>query len=205
MKNHTHLYLLFALCIAMLFLMPQAQGAPDKKAPSKGSASQNDKPWIPYVLADRTFAIEIDQVFLTQGVRRLSVPVPFFVRRGRVQTSLPYIGRFSSPNLAVAQNLTLDLDGPLAEYSVDTLRRGAYRVKFKMYQIGESFNIEIKVTRDAYATLYVQSSMRSEITYSGMLKIVEGWRPGAPSGTQDEPDEPQDEQDDTSGQDNSAE
>lgn len=185
MKNPASLFFPF-LCALMFGLSLQAQGATaagsDKEAPSKGSSEQN-KPWIPYVLADRIFAIEIDQVFLTQGVRRLSVPVPFFVRQGRVQTSLPYIGRFSSPNLAVAQDLTLDLDGPVADYSVDTLRRGAYRVKFKVYQIGESFNIEIKVTRDAYATLYVQSSMRSEITYSGMLKMVEGWKPGSQDDT----------------------
>ena len=181
MKKPTSFFLSF-LCVLMFGQSLQAQGATaagsGKAASAKASSSQENKTWIPYVLNDRVFAIEIDQVFLTQGVRRLSVPVPFFVRRGRVQTSLPYIGRFSSPNLAVAQNLTLDLDGPVADYSVDTLRRGAYRVKFKVYQIGESFNIEMKVTRDAYATLYVQSSMRSEITYSGMLKIVEGWKPG---------------------------
>ena len=182
MKKPTSFFL-SCLCVLMFGQSLQAQGATTagsgKAASAKASSSQENKTWIPYVLNDRVFAIEIDQVFLTQGVRRLSVPVPFFVRRGRVQTSLPYIGRFSSPNLAVAQNLTLDLDGPVADYSVATLRRGAYRVKFKVYQIGESFNIEMKVTRDAYATLYVQSSMRSEITYSGMLKIVEGWKPGS--------------------------
>lgn len=184
MKTPYSLFFPF-LCALIFGLSLHVQGAPTasdpttvaKSATTGSGKTASDKPWIPYVLADRTFAIEIDQVFLTQGVRRLSVPAPFFVRQGRVQSSLPYIGRFSSPNLAVAQNLTLDLDGPLAEYSVDTLRRGAYRVKFKLHQIGESFDIEIKVTRDAYATLYVQSSMRSEITYSGMLKIVEGWRP----------------------------
>ena len=134
MKNPILRYFPFLLGVLMFCLSPRVQGATDKN-------------WIPYVLADKTFAIEIDQVFLAQGVRRLSVPAPFFVRRGKVQASLPFIGRFSSPNLAVAQNLTLDLDGPLADYTVDTLRRGAYRVRFKVYQIGETFDIEIKVTR----------------------------------------------------------
>lgn len=165
MKNRIYPLLPFVLGVLMTCLSLPVKGA----SPSK--------PWIPYVLADKTFAVEIDQVFLAQGVRRLSVPAPFFVRRGKAQASLPFIGRFSSPNLAVSQNLTLDIDAPLADYTVDTLKRGAYRVRFKVYQIGETFDIEMKVTRDAYATLYVQSSMRSDISYSGMLKIIEGWRP----------------------------
>lgn len=142
------------------------------------SSAEADKAWLPQVLSDKTFGLEVDRVFLPQGVRTLQSPWLFLVRNGRVQANLPYLGRYSSPNLSVDHKQLVEVDGMAVDYRVDTLKRGAFRIKFKVYQVGETFTFELRVDKDAYATLYLQSSMRSEIRYSGNLKIVPGWRSG---------------------------
>lgn len=142
------------------------------------SSSLTDKIWIPQALSDKTFGLEVERVFLPQGVKRLQPSWLFLVRNGRVRADLPYLGRYSSPNLSVEHRQLVEIDGMAVDYRVDTLRRGAFRLKFKVYQVGETFTFELRIGKDAYATLYLQSSMRSEIRYSGILKIVPGWKTG---------------------------
>ncbi len=155
-----------------------AIGPEPRAAEGTGKSSRSDrKAWIPMVLADKTFGLEVERMFIPQGVKPLRDAWLFLVREGRVQAELPYVGRFSSPNLSIAHRQLVDIDGLLFDYQVDTLRRGAYRVKFKVQQVGETFEAEMRIGRDAYTTLYLRSGMRSEIRYSGMLKIVPGWEP----------------------------
>ena len=129
----------------------------------------NEKSWIPEVLAQKSFGIEITRMFTPGGIVSLSTPALFMLKSGKMQANLPYVGRFSAPNLAIAYKRTINIDNPAIDYSLSPTRRG-FRVKYRIYQVGENFDVELRVDKNGYTTVYIYSSIRSDIRYSGTLK-----------------------------------
>ena len=130
-----------------------------------------DKAWIPEILAEKTFAIEIDRLFLPMGIINLRHTWLMLVRDGHVEAGLPYWGRYSAPNLSIDHPLVVEVDAPVTDYHVDTTRKG-YEVNFKLYQVGETLEVELRIDKDGYVSFYLYSSMRSDIRYSGAIKMV---------------------------------
>ena len=130
-----------------------------------------DKAWIPEILAEKTFAIEIDRLFLPMGIINLRHTWLMLVRDGHVEAGLPYWGRYSAPNLSIDHPLVVEVDAPVTDYHVDTTRKG-YEVNFKLYQVGETLEAELRIDKDGYVSFYLYSSMRSDIRYSGAIKMV---------------------------------
>ena len=130
-----------------------------------------DKAWIPEILAEKTFAIEIDRLFLPMGIINLRHTWLMLVRDGHVEAGLPYWGRYSAPNLSIDHPLVVEVDAPVTDYHVDTTRKG-YEVNFKLYQVGETLEVELRIDKDGYVAYYRYSSMRSDIRYSGAIKMV---------------------------------
>lgn len=129
------------------------------------------KMWIPDVLEKKTFGIEITRMFTPGGIVNLSRPGLFMLKSGRMQANLPYVGRFRAPNLAIAHKRTVDIDAPAIDYNVYPTRRG-FRVKYKIFQVGENFDVELRIDRNGYTSVYLYSSLRSDIRYSGSLKML---------------------------------
>ncbi len=130
-----------------------------------------DDDWIPEILANKTFAIEIDRLFLPMGIINLRHTWLMLVRDGHVEAGLPYWGRYSAPNLSIDHPLVVEVDAMAADYKVDTTRRG-YEVNFKLYQVGETLEVELRINKNGYVSFYLYSSMRSDIRYSGDIKMV---------------------------------
>ena len=130
-----------------------------------------DNAWIPEILAEKTFAIEIDRLFLPMGIINLRHTWLMLVRDGHVEAGLPYWGRYSAPNLSIDHPLVVEVDAPVTDYHVDTTRKG-YEVNFKLYQVGETLEVELRIDKDGYVSFYLYSSMRSDIRYSGAIKMV---------------------------------
>lgn len=130
-----------------------------------------DETWIPEILAERTFAIEIDRLFLPMGIINLRHTWLMLVRDGHVEAGLPYWGRYSAPNLSIDHPLVVEIDAPATDYQVDTIRKG-YEVNFKIYQVGETLEVELRIDKNGYVSFYLYSSMRSDIRYSGAIKMV---------------------------------
>ncbi len=129
------------------------------------------KTWMPEVLEKKTFGIEITRMFTPGGIVNLSRPGLFLLKSGRMQANLPYVGRFRAPNLAIAYKRTVDIDAPAIDYKIYPTRRG-FRVRYKIFQVGENFDVELRIDRNGYTSVYLYSSLRSDIRYSGSLKML---------------------------------
>ena len=127
--------------------------------------------WIPQILDSKTFAIEIDRLFLPMGIINLRHTWLMLVKDGHVEAGLPYWGRYSAPNLSIDHPLVVEVDAMATDYKVDTTRKG-YEVNFKLYQVGETLEVELRINKDGYVSFYLYSSMRSDIRYSGAIKMV---------------------------------
>lgn len=133
-----------------------------------------EKTWLPDILKKGEFGIEVTRMFGPMDMHHLRETWLFLLEGGFLKTTLPYIGRMQSPNLSVSHRHALEIYAPVVGYKVEALRRGGYKVSFTARQVGEEFDIEIKVSRDAEATIYISSSIRSDIRYSGSLKMIPG-------------------------------
>ena len=142
---------------------------PVRKEKTVKPKTANEKSWIPEVLAQKSFGIEITRMFTPGGIVSLSTPALFMLKSGKMQANLPYVGRFSAPNLAIAYKRTINIENPAIDYSLSPTRRG-FRVKYRIYQVGENFDVELRVDKNGYTTVYIYSSIRSDIRYSGTLK-----------------------------------
>lgn len=134
----------------------------------------NDKEWLPAILKKGEFGIEVDRMLGPMNMVHLQNTWLFLLERGFLETTLPYIGRMHSPNLAINHQRAMEIKAPIIGYRVEALKRGSYRVRFQVRQVGEVFDIEIRVNRDAGATIYISSSIRSDARYSGVVKMIPG-------------------------------
>lgn len=148
-----------------------ARLAASNHSSGKITAEKKGKRWLPEILERQSFGIEITRMFTPGGIVNLSHPGLFLLKSGRMQANLPYIGRFRAPNLAIAHKRTVDIDAPAIDYKVYSTRRG-FRVRYKIFQVGENFDVEIRINRNGYATVYIYSSLRSDIRYSGEVKML---------------------------------
>lgn len=143
-----------------------------ERKPEKKKTS--DKEWLPAILKKGEFGIEVDRLLGPMNTVHLQNTWLFLLERGFLETTLPYIGRMHSPNLAISHQRAMEIKAPIIGYRVEALRRGSYRVRFQVRQVGEVFDIEIRVNRDAGATIYISSSIRSDARYSGVVKMIPG-------------------------------
>lgn len=141
------------------------------KAPKSKKSDQEDKTWIPAILDSMTFAIEVDRLFLPMAVINLRHTWLLLIRDGMVEAALPYWGRYSAPNLSIDHPLVVEIEGVATDYRIDPMRKG-YEVNFKVAQVGENLEIELRINKNGYVTFYLYSSMRSDILYSGEIKMV---------------------------------
>lgn len=94
--------------------------------------------------------------------------------KGVVESSLPYTGEIRTPSYANATNSNIEINSQAENYKYDmNTKKGLITLRFKAKQSNESFDITMDIQSDGFTTVFMSSSMRTQIRYTGKLQLEE--------------------------------
>ncbi|OZV68452.1 DUF4251 domain-containing protein [Winogradskyella aurantia] len=87
---------------------------------------------------------------------------------------LPFIGEYRAANYNTASNGNISFNSTVKDYSyeVDT-KKNSIQLKFAASKGTESFDMFLEIFPNHFSTLYVSSSNRTQIRYTGHIKPLD--------------------------------
>jgi hypothetical protein len=118
---------------------------------------------------NQNLMIDIDQVYSSILTQPLGVTRPFSLIDSIATSDLPFFGRSSSPMMA--RDGGIRFQGPVSNYQV-TNRENGYIINFSINSVdgGERYDIHLEIHFDGYVAMDINSSVRSTISFSGIIR-----------------------------------
>lgn len=133
--------------------------------------AQEEKEMAKYIekaVKDSTIVIDIDRVFPTpEFIDIMPGEYSFTIDHGKLTARLPFFGS-GADLLFDSSDLSYHWFSEPVEFK-PRKKKGSHSIEFTVYQDTDPVNIEVRISSDGYASIYINSMRRSMMTYYGTI------------------------------------
>lgn len=163
MKNSL-LIALFMVSVVSVNANEKKEARKEKKAEKEAKAVEQTR----NLVEEQTWYFDATQMLPSRGQSRSIMEYSVIIKEGTLYSYLPYQGRAYSGGFG-ATDSPLIFEAPIEEYSVSEGKKGSYLIKIKVKNKNETVDYTFNVSPKGSASVSVQSTNRTHISFNGNL------------------------------------
>lgn len=160
-----------SLLIALLMVSVVTVNANEKKTERKKKKAENEAKAVEQtknLVEEQTWYFDAIQMLPSRGQSRSIMEYGVTIKEGTLYSYLPYQGRAYSGAFGGTDS-PLNFEAPIEKYSVSEGKKGSYVIKIKVKNKNETVDYTINVSSKGSASVSVQSTNRTHISFNGNL------------------------------------
>ena len=160
-----------SLIIALLMVSVVTVNANEKKEARKQKKAEKEAKIVEQtrnIVEEEAWYFNATQMSPSRGQSRSIMDYSVIIKEGTLYSYLPYQGRAYTGGYGGTDS-PLIFEAPIEEYSVSEGKKGSYLIKIKVKNKNETVDYAINVSSKGSASVSVQSTNRTHISFNGNL------------------------------------